>query len=329
VGSGPLVSARARRERAALAAIAIAIAITSGCGAGGSYRLDRGIRRAALSTEDAARQKSLVAEGDRLWAERTNPARLAAALARWESAVAIQDDDWATYARLAQGYFFQAEAVFGFQSSAGTYPYDGGDGSVDPQAARRFRDALRRGFTVALRGMAARSRELEQRLQAGIDMEEAVRVVGKDAAALVYWYAVNLARWARATGLRALIRARRPLVACLFHLRRIDPAYFHAGADRLLGVYFAAAPSMVGGDLDRARAHFDAAQRAAPSYLANLVLAAEFLDRKARNRAAFEGRLRRVLGRPDFVAPDLAPENAVERRKARAMLERVDSYFGR
>jgi hypothetical protein len=317
-----------RRALVRLAAAAVAAAIgLLGCG-GGTYRLDRGIDRAGLSATDTQRQRALVAEGDRLWAQRADPARLAAALARWEAAIDIKDDDWQTYARLARGYFFQADAVFAFQASGGTYPYHGGS-SVDPAARQRHQEALRRGSRAALRGMAARSREFEMRLSAGIDMDRAVRVFGKDAAALVYWYVANLGAWARTAGVRALLRSRGAILGCVQHLRRIDPGYFYGGADRLLGVYHAAAPPLMGGDLGRSRSHFDAALRAGAAYFGNALLAAEFLDRKAEDRASFEARLRQILRAPATDAPDVGPENEVERRKARALLGRASYYFSR
>jgi len=319
--------------RRALVKLATAVALTCATGlvlacGGGTYRLDRGIVRSDISVADTARHRALLAEGDRLWAQRADPARLAAALGRWETAVAIKDDDWQTYARLARGYFFQADSVFAFQASGGTYPYHGG-ASVDPAAGARYKEAVRRGSRAALRGMAARSHEFEMRLRAGIDMDRAVRVFGKDAAPLVYWYVTNLGAWARSAGVRALIRSRGAILGCVHHLRRIDPGYFYGGADRLLGVYYAAAPSLMGGDLGRSRSHFDAALRSGAAYFANALLAAEFLDRKTRDRASFEARLRQILRAPAEVAPDLAPENEVERRKARALLGRVSYYFDR
>jgi len=322
------VASRAVASRAALlAGVAVAVAAALGaCGGGAAYRLDRRIHRGGVSAGDAARARALVGEGDRLWADRLDPGRLAAALSRWEAAVAIDDGDWATYARLARGYFFQADAILGFQASGGRYPYGT---HADPAAIRRYREAHRRGLAAALRGMAARSPELEQRLEAGIDMDRAVVVLGTDAAALIYWYVANLGRWAQGGGVRALLRSRGVIVGCLSHLRRVDPGYFYGGADRLLGVYFAAAPSIVGGDLDQSRVHFDAALRRGSAYLGTAVLAAEFLDRKARDRASFEARLRGVLARAAQSAPELAPENEVERRKARALLDRAESYFKR
>lgn len=311
----------------AAAALAAAAGLLLACG-GGTYRLDRGIDRAGISAADDKRHRALIAEGDRLWAERADPARLAAALARWESAVDVKDDDWQTYARLARGYFFQADAVFAFQASGGTYPYHGGS-SVDPAAGARYKEALRRGSRAALRGMAARSREFEMRLSARIDMDRAVRVFGKDAAALIYWYVANLGAWARSAGVRALLRSRGAILGCVQHLRRIDPGYFYGGADRLLGVYHAAAPRLMGGDLGRSRSHFEAALRAGAAYFGNALLAAEFLDRKGHDRASFEARLRQILRAPATDAPDLGPENEIERRKARALLGRASYYFSR
>jgi hypothetical protein len=317
VGGGALV-----RGLAAIALAAGAAACSST-----TYRLDRRIERAGLTASEVARHRSLVAEGDRLWAARSDPARLAEALGRWEQALALKDDDWRTYERLARGYFFQADSVFGFAASGGTYPFPHGANARDPAAERRFRDTHRRGYIAALRGLAARSREFEARLQGGVGMDRSVRVLGRDSAALLYWYVSNLGRWARGAGVGTLLRSRTAVLACLYHLRKIDPRYFHAGADRLLGVYYAAAPGIVGGDLGKSRAHFEAALRAAPAYLGTAVLAAEFLDRKAHDRASFEARLRAVLSQVHDAAPDLEPENDVERRKARSLLERVDSYF--
>lgn len=314
------------RHALALGAMLLVAALAA-CGGSEAYRLDGGIRRRGLSPADVARQRALVAEGDRLWIERAHPRRLARAIRQWERAVRLDDSDWATYARLARAYFFQADAVLGFRASGGRYPFR--VRSMPDPLRQRYRATHRRGFIAALRGMAARSPALERRLAAGIDMAQAVRVLDRGAAPLLYWYVANLGRWAAGGGAGVLLNTRSAVVGCLEQLSRVDPAYFHGGADRLLGVYYAVAPSFVGGDLDKARSHFEAALRAGPGYLANAVLAAEFLDRKTHDRASFEGRLRGVLTSRATSAPDLAPENDLERRKARALLDRAESYFKR
>jgi hypothetical protein len=316
----------------ATVAVAAMICLAGGCGGSSSYRLDHGIDRKELSADASAMHRRLVERGDALWKQRADPRALADALEAWQQAIAIKDDDWATYARLARGYFFLADAHVGLRAMGGDYPFAAGD-AVDRPAAERYKRLLRRGYQTALRGMAARSRELEQRLQGGIDLEDAVRVMRKDAAPLVYWYVTNLASWARADGYGALFSMRTRILGCVEHLHRIDPDYFYRGADRLLGIYYAAAPAVVGGSVDRSRAHFDTAVRSAPHFLTNLLFASEFLARRAKDRRAFEANLKAVLaaGPPadPAMADDVGPENEVAKQKAKRLLGRIDRYFGR
>jgi len=302
------------------------------CGGSSSYRLDRRIERKTLSADEAAKHRQLVADGDAMWKKRADPAALAQALSLWRQAIAIKDDDWETYARLARGYFFQADAQVGLTAMGGDYPFDADD-AVDRAAADRYKHLLRKGYQTALRGMAARSRDFEARLAGGIDLEDAVRVMRKEAAPLVYWYVSNLASWARADGYGALFSARGKILGCIEHLHRIDPDYHYRGADRLLGIYYAAAPAVVGGSLNRSRAHFDTAARAAPAFLATVLFTAEFLDRRARDRRSFETHLKAVLAAAPptdpAIAEDIGPENETAKLKAKRLLGRIDHYFGR
>lgn len=312
-----------------LACLGLAAAACSGSS---SYRLDHGIDRKDLSADATTMHRRLVEQGESWWKRRADPRALARALEAWQQAIEIKDDDWQTYARLARGYFFQADAQVGLAAMGGDYPFDADD-AVDRAAAGRYKRLLRRGYQTALRGMAARSREFEQRLAGGIDLEDAVRVMRKDAAPLVYWYVSNLASWARADGYGALFSMRTRILGCIEHLHRIDPDYFYRGADRLLGIYYAAAPAMVGGSLARSRAHFENALRAAPHFLTTRLFTAEFLDRRAKDRRSFESHLQAVLTAAPpadpALAEDLGPENEVAKQKAKRLLARIDRYFGR
>ena len=252
-------------------------------------------------------------------------AQAEAAIARYAEAVEVKDDDWIAYAKLSHALFFLADAHISFQAMGGDYPFSAGAAS-DRAAAARYKATLRRGYEVALRGMAARSRELEQRLRGGIDLETAIRVIRKDAAPLLYWYVSNLASWARAEGLGALFKSRSRILACVEHMKRIDPAYHHGGADRLLAIYYTAAPAMVGGSLERGREHFEAARAADPGYLMTQVFMAEFLARKRKDRGMFQELLNAVVTAPD-VDRRSAPENAAARRKAQQLLQHIGRYF--
>ena len=318
--------------RAVPVALVASLWLAAACGGSSSYRLDHGIDRRELSADASAMHQRLVQQGDTWWKRRADPRAVAQAMAAWQQAIEIKDDDWRTYVRLSRAHFFLADAHVGLRAMGGDYPFDADD-AVDKAAADRYKRLLRRGYQVALRGMAARSREFEQRLQGGIDLEDAVRVMRKDAAPLVYWYVSNLASFARADGYGALFSMRTRILGCIEHLHRIDPDYFYRGADRLLGIYYAAAPAVVGGSLPRSRAHFETATRAAPQFLTNQLFTAEFLDRRAKDRASFEAHLKGILAAPPStdlaLADDLGPENEVAKQKAKRLLGRIDRYFGR
>ena len=314
---------------AAVVAVALAgpAALLPACSAS-AYRLDHGISRHLLTPAELDRHHQLVAAGDALWRQRAAPDRVRAALATWRAAVALEDDDWRTYQKMAQAYFFLADQM-ALKAMGGDYPYHD-DQVIDHRAARRYRRDHLLGFRAALRGMAARSPEFEQRLAAGISLEASLSALHKDAAGLIYWYVANLGRWARAEGVSALIQNRGRIQSAMADLYRLDPGAVYRGADRLLGVYYAAAPGFAGGDLGRARAHFRAAIRLAPDYLANQLYAAEYLDRAAGDRAGFARHLRAILSAPaEPASSTLGPENQLVREKAQRLLGRINRYFHR
>jgi hypothetical protein len=314
-------------RRAAILGLALALGLAAGCGGSSSYRLGQQIDRRPLSSGDRERHLKLLTEANVLWQRRSDPAALAAAIARYQEALAVEDDDWRTYEALARAYFFQADAVFGFRAMGGDYPYVP-DSVVDPAADRAYREALRLGYVTALRGMAARSREFEERLHAGISFQRSIGIIGGDAAGLLYWYVSNLALFSRAEGFASLFQNRSRIEAAIYRLYAVAPDVQYRGADRLLGVYLAAAPALVGGDLDKSRAHVEASIRGAPAYLENSVTAAAFSDRKRGDRAAFERRLRAVLAAPPAAdPPEIAPDNQVARLKAARLLAKIDRYF--
>lgn len=324
-----------RRPRAVAALTALAsAAVLAGPGAlvtgctSSAYQLDHGITRHLLGPTELQRHQQLVAAGDALWRQRTAPDRVRAALASWRAAVALQDDDWRTYEKMSRAYFFLADQM-ALKAMGGDYPYDG-DHVIDRLAARRVHRNHLLGFRAALRGMAARSPEFEQRLAAGISLEASLSALHKDAAGLLYWYVANLARWAGAEGVGALIQNKGRIQSAMANLYRLDPGAVYRGADRLLGIYYAVAPGFAGGDVRRARAHFQAAIRLAPTYLANQLYAAQYLDRKAGDRAGFARHLRAILtAPPEPPSSTIGPENQLVREKAQRLLGRINRYFHR
>jgi hypothetical protein len=142
--------------------------------------------------------------------------------------------------------------------------------------------------------------------------------IGEAGAEALYLDAVCTAAWARSQGFTPLIDRRAELTAAFSRVAQLAPAMDGAGAERELGILYAALPAYAGGDLLKARQHFDAAIAAAPREPRNHVALARTVAVKAQDRALFERELRSALASDDRVAA----------AQAASLLQREDDLFG-
>ena len=285
----------------------------AGCGAPASGGLGRGIQRTQLVATEESRHAELVKAGDAAFAQRADRAQLEAAIARWTEAIALKDDDWRTYEKLARACYTLADAYLVFEK----------DASDDARA--RFRKVLEDGYTYAQRGIAAENPAIEQRLATGVDLKDAVALADRDGAGLLYWYATNLGKWATDQSLDVMVTVQDRSFAVMSKVLELDAAYFYGAADRYFGAYFAIAPSFAGGDLDQAWSHFQASLKHAPDYLATYNMIAEFYAPKKRDAALFDAMIQKVRDTPVDAIPELAFEAALEKKKAELLVQRKAS----
>jgi hypothetical protein len=294
--------------------LALSTALLWACGAA-PQRLDNKISRDALAAEQAAAHKQLVADGDALWDQRSDANALRNALAKWEEAVKLKDDDWQTYAKLTRGAYFLADGYLSFEAEA------------SPEAKKQYLNAHLRGIEHAERGMAAASKDFEKRILAGTKPEDAVVVLGRNAMPLVYWYASNLGKWAKATDFATILKNKERIFKMVSHVYETAPDYFYGAADRYFGAFYSIAPTFAGGDLNKSHEHFQASLKAAPNYLGTYVLAAELYAPKIQDPDVFDQYIQAVLDAPDDAIKGLEPEIAVEKRKAKLLMAKKDELF--
>lgn len=151
----------------------------------------------------------------------------------------------------------------------------------------------------------------------------------KDEARALFWAAfgwsgaINLSRDS-ADAVADLPKA----VAVMKRVHELDKELHFAGPDLFFGVYFASRPAMLGGDIEKARTHFEWARRlTAGKYLMAYVLEARYLAVGLQDRALFETLLKRVLEAPAGALPRARLTDEVAKRRAAAMLEKADDYF--
>ena len=115
----------------------------------------------------------------------------------------------------------------------------------------------------------------------------------------------------------------------MMRIQAIAPDYFYSAADRYLGAFYSALPSIAGKDLDKSAAHFKLAIAKSPHYLGNKVVKAEFLAVELDEQAMYEALLNDVLQGADGDDPNVAPENRAAKRAAKQLLseESIDDRF--
>ena len=301
----------ARGFLAAALAVAPAAALTSlaalgaaGCG-GATQGLAGGIRRGGAT--DPTAYQAAVAAGDAAFAGRVERGQLEVAVAKYEEAVKLKDDDWQTYGKLARACYALADQWLFFEKDK------------NPEL---FLATYKKGMDYAQRGMAAISPDVEKRLDAGVDLKDAVQILDKQAIDLLYWHATNLGRWANAQDITVVLTYKDRIYNIMEMVLRFDPNFFYGAADRYFGAYYSIAPSFAGGDLDKSASHFQASLKIAPSYASTYILVAEFLAPKKQDEKQFDENIDKVLAMPDDIIPEMAAETRAEKKKAELLKKR-------
>ena len=293
-------------------ALASAPLITSTVGCGpGATSIGGGVRRGPAT--DQAAFAAAVSAGDAAFAERGERTQLEAAIAHYEEAIKLKDDDVPTYEKLARANYLLADGWLFFEVA---------------DKKQLFLDTYAKGYRYAERGMRALSRDVEQRLDAGVDLKDAAQLVGKDGIGLLYWYATNLGKWGNAQDITVVLTYKDRIVSIMEQVYRLDPSFFYGAADRYFGAYYSIAPSFAGGDLDKSWQHFQTTMRIEPRYAATWNLIAEFYAPKRQDEKLFDEMTQKVLDAPADILPELAAETAVEKRKAELLRKRkADGEF--
>jgi tetratricopeptide (TPR) repeat protein len=273
----------------------------------------REVERAVDRQKSAAERHAAAWEAARrAWQKRTDEAALREAIARWKDAVALRDDDHEAYTMLARAYFFLADGFI----------------VTDGKRADELPDAFEQGLINADRGLRALSPQYEQRRQGGQSADEAIAGLGREAAPLLYWYALNLIRWAHVEGTFTVMKEYKRSHRIMHAVERLDPDYYYGGADRYFGMFLAGAPGIAGGDVNEAKVRFQAALRRAPAFFETHLLYAELYAVKVGDKQLYVSSLRYILDTPAEILPEVAPEQLRTKVKAASLIKRTDERFG-
>ncbi|MBL8950079.1 MAG: hypothetical protein JNK82_04840 [Myxococcaceae bacterium] len=264
--------------------------------------------------------EALATQGDEAWKKRDDKASCEAAIAAWEKAVALKPDDAATLGKLAHGYYFLADAHLR-------------NGDKDA-----YLTTFEKGVSRGEAALAAANPKFKEHVVAGGKVEEGMQhltgtPVEVEAA---YWYAASLGKWARAKGFAVTLGNKDRIRGVMTRVLELDTeatfgkqGFFHGAVDRYFGSFYAVAPGFAGGDMEKAKNHFEKSIEKAPYYPGTRVLYADTWATKKGDRALFDKLLAEVIALPDQgpEGTDIAPEIKVEKEKARELQAQASERF--
>lgn len=164
-------------------------------------------------------------------------------------------------------------------------------------------------------------------VQSGKSVEESLSLLTQAEVPAIYWNAASLGKWAKASGIAAALKYKTRIKAMIERVEQLQPDYFFAAPSRYWGGFYALAPSFAGGDMKKSKIQFEKSLKLAPEYLGTKVLMADVFYTKEGNKKQFEATLKEVLDSKQDTHPEIGPENALEKRKAKKLLEKMDDLF--
>jgi predicted anti-sigma-YlaC factor YlaD len=192
----------------------------------------------------------------------------------------------------------------------------------------RAKNLYLRGRDILIEGLEKRNPCLLQELK-GRKYKEALAPYTKKDVPTLYWTAAG---WVGAFAIDPFdmkLGLTLPQAAAMMErVAQVDPEFSRGAVHNFYILYYGSLPDYMGGDLKKAREHFQMAMVASGNRdTSPLVSLATTVAVKEQNVEEFKSLLRKVLEVDPNADPDNRLVNILNQRKARWLLDHVDDYF--
>jgi hypothetical protein len=268
--------------------------------------------------------------GDAAFALRADAAQADAAIVAYGRSLAADPSQVDVRVRLSRLHYLLGDGRFRFAEK-------------DEAQLAAFEQGMRHAATA----LATVNPAFRSRICSGASLDDAMAVLDRSSVAPLYWFATHLGKYGLAKDLLEVLANKDMIFRAMSRIRELDAGYFYSAPDRYLGAYWTKVP-FPAGDLPRALAHFQVSMRGERGYFATYVLVAELYVLKAKANVTKDARFCRLdsaaggqggackrlyavllehVIKAKNTLPEIEAEQAVEREKARLLLEELDTYF--
>lgn len=200
---------------------------------------------------------------------------------------------------------------------------------VEPEDRERASHFYLRAFDYGLRALGEKGRLLKEQGLHGRKLEALLKTIDKRDYKALLWATLSWNAW---IGLnldqpRALSQIA-PAEACLRRVLEIDPLYLHGLPHILMGVSLSVRPPLLGGNPEKARAHFEAALKESDGkFFLTQVYFARYYAVRVQDKALFERLLQEVVAGDPEALKDVCLINQVMKKRAESLQKSKDDLF--
>jgi hypothetical protein len=161
------------------------------------------------------------------------------------------------------------------------------------------------------------------------EFEAGLNDLSKDDVPYMFWAATCWGSWIRLNMGSMAALAELPRVEALMkRVLLLDEQFYYGGPHLFMGIWFASRPKIAGGDLVKARHHFNKAlELSQGKFLMTQIYYADQYARKTFDKDLFVTTLENVLDTPADQIVELTLLNTVAHQKAKELLAEADDYF--
>ena len=202
-------------------------------------------------------------------------------------------------------------------------------GFVEDVDLHRAREMYRRGRDYGLR-ILHRKKAFREALDGSFDnFQRALQTLKDEDTPAVFWTAMGWGSFINLSRDDPDALAQMPKVVAMmrFVLSRNED-YYHGGVHLFFGVWFGSRSTLLGGDPDSSKYHFEQSITIGEGkFLLPYVYYARYYAVQTQDRGLFEELLEKVVATSSDVMPEERLANSISKRKAEMYLEEIDAYF--
>lgn len=223
----------------------------------------------------------------------------------------------------------QMYASYGFAFLEGDLETPGvGDKAKLKERINRF---YQRGQQYGERALIASNKKCEQGLKVIADLDSCLSGLDKDAVPALYWYGFNVAAYMnRNLNSMAALAQGPKMEKVMQRAIALDESYNFGSAHLFLMLYYGARSAMMGGNIEKADAHYKAIQKLSGSdFLLADTFYARYVMVQKQDREGFQKMLKAVEAKTVDTdkTPQLRLYNSLAKSRAKLYLNSVEDFF--